>query len=118
MTRVGPYELGDRIGAGGMGSVFRAVDTRSGQEVGRAPARVLGRARDRAQLRQRQGDLPGARADLDLLLGARPDDADALALRGSVRRQLGDDGGLDDLRRALELRPDAPWAQEARDMVR
>ncbi len=73
--------------------------------------------RDRAQLRQKVDDLAGARADLDVLLEANPDDADALALRGSLRRQQGDPGGVDDLRRALELRPGAPWAEQAREML-
>jgi serine/threonine protein kinase/dipeptidyl aminopeptidase/acylaminoacyl peptidase len=32
-TRLGPYEISDRIGAGGMGEVYRARDTRLGREV-------------------------------------------------------------------------------------
>ncbi len=32
-TRLGPYEVADRIGAGGMGEVYRARDTRLGREV-------------------------------------------------------------------------------------
>jgi len=32
-TRLGPYELSERIGAGGMGEVYRARDTRLGREV-------------------------------------------------------------------------------------
>jgi len=32
-TRLGPYEVGAEIGAGGMGQVYRATDTRLGREV-------------------------------------------------------------------------------------
>jgi serine/threonine protein kinase len=32
-TRLGPYEITGAIGAGGMGEVFRATDTRLGREV-------------------------------------------------------------------------------------
>ncbi len=32
-ARLGPYELGERIGAGGMGEVYRARDTRLGRDV-------------------------------------------------------------------------------------
>jgi serine/threonine protein kinase/sugar lactone lactonase YvrE len=32
-SRLGPYEISDRIGAGGMGEVYRARDTRLGREV-------------------------------------------------------------------------------------
>jgi serine/threonine-protein kinase len=32
-ARLGPFEIGERIGAGGMGEVFRARDTRLGREV-------------------------------------------------------------------------------------
>ena len=32
-TRIGPYEIVDAIGAGGMGEVYRATDTKLGREV-------------------------------------------------------------------------------------
>ena len=32
-THVGPYEIADAIGAGGMGEVYRATDTKLGREV-------------------------------------------------------------------------------------
>src|SRR5215831_5395243 len=32
-TKLGPYEIGGAVGAGGMGEVYRARDTRLGREV-------------------------------------------------------------------------------------
>jgi serine/threonine protein kinase/Tol biopolymer transport system component len=32
-NRIGPYEIAERIGAGGMGDVYRAADTRMGRDV-------------------------------------------------------------------------------------
>ena len=31
--RIGPYEIAERIGAGGMGEVYRAADPRMGRDV-------------------------------------------------------------------------------------
>ena len=32
-TRLGPYEIADQLGAGGMGEVYRGTDTRLGRTV-------------------------------------------------------------------------------------
>ena len=32
-TKLGPYEIRSQVGAGGMGEVYRAVDTRLGRDV-------------------------------------------------------------------------------------
>ena len=32
-TRLGPYQIGDPLGAGGMGEVYRATDTRLKRQV-------------------------------------------------------------------------------------
>ena len=32
-TRLGPYQVGAHIGAGGMGEVYRATDTNLGRDV-------------------------------------------------------------------------------------
>ncbi len=35
-SRLGPYEITDAIGAGGMGAVFRARDTKLNRDVARS----------------------------------------------------------------------------------
>ncbi len=47
-TRVGPYELHEELGRGGMGSVFRAVDGRTGQAVA---LKLLGASDERPRRR-------------------------------------------------------------------
>lgn len=32
-TRLGPYEIGAQIGMGGMGEVYRAIDTNLGRQI-------------------------------------------------------------------------------------
>ena len=50
-TRLGPYEITAQVGAGGMGEVYRAVDTRLEREVA---LKVLpDHLKDDASLRQR-----------------------------------------------------------------
>ncbi len=57
-TRVGNYELGDELGAGGMGSVFRATRVGTGDEVAIKLLRVPSSSRDEAIARfQREIDV-------------------------------------------------------------
>ena len=50
-SRLGPYEITDAIGAGGMGEVYRARDTRLDRVVA---SRILpDRFTDRSELRKR-----------------------------------------------------------------
>ena len=50
-TRLGPYEIADQLGAGGMGEVYRATDTRLDRTVA---IKVLPEhLADRAELRER-----------------------------------------------------------------
>ena len=32
-TQIGPYQIVDQIGAGGMGEVYRATDTKLGRDI-------------------------------------------------------------------------------------
>lgn len=59
--------------------------------------------------RMRDGDYPGALADLDAALGHDPHHAAALNLRGVVRVELRDEArALEDYRASLEIEPNAP----------
>ena len=50
-TRLGPYEIADQLGAGGMGEVYRATDTRLDRTIA---IKVLPEhLADRADLRER-----------------------------------------------------------------
>ena len=44
VQRIGPYEVHEQLGRGGMAAVYRAVDVRSGQEVA-LTARALAECR-------------------------------------------------------------------------
>jgi eukaryotic-like serine/threonine-protein kinase len=53
-ARLGPYEIVDLIGRGGMGEVYRAIDTRLGREVAIKvlPADVAGQAESLERFRR------------------------------------------------------------------
>ncbi len=50
-TRLGPYEIQSQLGAGGMGEVYKATDTRLGRTV--AIKVLLAHVADDPDLRQR-----------------------------------------------------------------
>jgi len=60
---------------------------------------------------EQEGDRDAARALLNELLAATPDDVEGLTLRGQTRQTAGDmDGARDDFLRAIALSPDAAEA--------
>ncbi|MCO5171243.1 MAG: hypothetical protein M9894_33495 [Planctomycetes bacterium] len=118
MERVGPYAVLEQLGRGGMGAVFRAQDTRTGEEVA-LKLLAVEEERVRLSLRVDRGNallmLGRAReaiADYDVVLaqptgGAWPHQA--AYGRGVAREALGDlDGARADYRRALDGWPDNP----------
>ena len=75
----------------------------SGLEAGQATASLLV---DRANLRERRGDLAGARKDLDHGLRLDPSSAWARLARARLLQRIGEDeGALEDLDMALEIEP-------------
>jgi serine/threonine protein kinase len=52
-TRLGPYEIVSPLGAGGMGEVYRAIDTRLGREIA---VKILGRSASAMPSQRRRFD--------------------------------------------------------------
>ena len=85
-SRLGPYEILAPIGAGGMGEVYRARDTRLGRDVA---VKVLPASfsQDADRLRRFEQE---ARAAAEAQLRNTPDDANTHALLGLALTFLGD----------------------------
>lgn len=89
---------------------FRGADRDAAKAFDRALAAAPGSASallNRALVRQRLGDLDGARADLDRAIRSSPGDASSYYFRSLLRRRSGDGAGADeDLQKAIDLAGD------------
>ncbi|WP_066532970.1 tetratricopeptide repeat protein [Erythrobacter sp. CCH5-A1] len=93
--------------ARGLRLAFRGEDADAAKAFDRALAAApgsTGALLNRALVRQRLGDLDGARADLDRAIRSSPGDARSYYFRSLLLRRSGDrDGADDDLQKAIDL---------------